>query len=459
MIWINRAFICILLLSISGFVSSSIYLVLEKKLYQWTSAKFMVFVNTVVLFSFVIPFYYLISIMDGSESNFVNYNVVVFEGKNAYHHMIVYTRDVFSYIKYIDNIWFMGVLFFIVMKIFLYLCTIMQIKRTSFMMQSDIWVSTFEKIRGNYTKQNVTLLESHEITNPFTVGILHKYIVIPSMMIDALDAEEIAFILCHECYHVSQNDMGRKFLIILLQCFHWFNPLFYLLKNNLSIWMEIACDEAVTENFDGRQKKKYAALIIQSLELQNMYNRNHLYCICYGDHNIKHYKRRILEIMGDKKKNGLYGKVFVSALAVCSLTFSNVVAKAADAPVNMMFSNNVSIENQTETEVVPTLINVQDMFLDVTFKTLEENFEEFVIDTSESVTYEIVDGDSEIENINADVALQHIHTTKDVVIKVHKKHTDGSCTTTYYEGKQCSKCGVTWKGDVINVVNMAKCMH
>ena len=47
--------------------------------------------------------------------------------------------------------------------------------------------------------------------------------------------------------------------------------------------------------------------------------------------------------MGEKKRNGLHGKVFVSALAVFSLTCSNVVAKAADIPINQMFSENVAV--------------------------------------------------------------------------------------------------------------------
>ncbi len=252
---INRIFVCVLLLSISGFISSSIYLILEKNLYKLTSAKFMVFANTVILLSFVIPFYYLVSIMDGSESSFISYDLVVFEGQNAYNDVVASVRDICPHIEYIDNIWFIGVLIFLAMKILMYLYMMIRIKRTSFMIQSDIWASTFQKIKEKYTTQNVLLVGSHEITSPFTIGILHKYIVIPAMMINALDEEEIEFVLRHECYHASQNDAGRKVFMIVLNCFNWFNPLFYFLQDNLSIWMEIACDEAVTEKFDARQKK------------------------------------------------------------------------------------------------------------------------------------------------------------------------------------------------------------
>ena len=54
---------------------------------------------------------------------------------------------------------------------------------------------------------------------------------------------------------------------------------------------------------------------------------------------------------------------------------------------------------------------------------------------------------------------RHAHKLVEVTLREHKKASDGSCTTTYYAGKQCSVCGATWKGDVINVVTMKKCTH
>ena len=254
----------------------------------------MVFTNTVVLFSFVIPFYYLVSITDGSEGSFIDYDLIVFEGQNAYNNIVAGVRDIFPHIEYIDDIWFIGVLIFIAMKILMYLYTVTHIKRTSFMIQSDVWASVFEKIMEKYTTHNVLLMGNNKTTSPFTVGILHKYIVIPAIMINALDEEEIEFVLSHECYHA---------------------------------------------------------------------------------------------------------------------------------------------------------------------KTPEENFEVFIVDTSNDITYEIIYVNSEIKNMDADVEPRHIHTIKDAVIKIHEKHIDGSCTTTYYEGRQCTGCGLTWRGDFIKTVTENPCMH
>lgn len=96
---INRIFICVTLLSISGLVFSSIYLPLERFLYRMVSAKFMVFINTLALFSFVLPFYYIVSLLEGSETAFVDYDAVVFDGKTIYDNVVAdaLTYQVYRY--------------------------------------------------------------------------------------------------------------------------------------------------------------------------------------------------------------------------------------------------------------------------------------------------------------------------------------------------------------------------
>ena len=55
MMIIDRIFITVLLLSISGFVFCIVFFSLERYAFRLTSAKTMVSVNTTALFSFVIP--------------------------------------------------------------------------------------------------------------------------------------------------------------------------------------------------------------------------------------------------------------------------------------------------------------------------------------------------------------------------------------------------------------------
>ena len=65
---IERAFIMVILMSISGFVFCAIFLPFEKFASKIVSPKTMVHANTVALLSFVLPFYFAISIKDGTEA-------------------------------------------------------------------------------------------------------------------------------------------------------------------------------------------------------------------------------------------------------------------------------------------------------------------------------------------------------------------------------------------------------
>lgn len=96
----------------------------------------------------------------------------------------------------------------------------------------------------------------------------------------------------------------------------------------------------VTKSFDERQRKKYAGLIIKVLSLQNVPKEKDFYCICYSGDGIKSYKRRILEVLQEKKRKGILGKTIVSVLTIFLLIFGNMIAKEADIPVNMLFSDN-----------------------------------------------------------------------------------------------------------------------
>ena len=135
---INRAFICVLLLSVSGFIASSIYLLFEKFIYRITSAQFMVVINTVVLLAFVIPFYFPVSILDKSEYYFMHYDLVIMKGADRCSNLAAYWRSAFPFLHCIDMIWFAFVLLFLVTKVILYGCTISRVKRKCFAIESFI---------------------------------------------------------------------------------------------------------------------------------------------------------------------------------------------------------------------------------------------------------------------------------------------------------------------------------
>ena len=108
---IERAFIVALLLSISGFVFCAIFLPFEKIAYKWTSARTMVYVNTVALFSFVTPLYFVISLRDGSEKAFIQSDLLIHQDISGYDGFIYNVRDQI-HMEYLGTIWLIGVIGF-----------------------------------------------------------------------------------------------------------------------------------------------------------------------------------------------------------------------------------------------------------------------------------------------------------------------------------------------------------
>lgn len=457
---IDCAFIAVLLLSISGFVFCAIFLPFERYAYKHCSAKTMVFANTAALFAFIIPFYYIVSVKDGSESKFINSNLLVYEDKTNYGEFVGCFREL-GIVEYLGIIWLIGMIIFLIYHLLSYISFVGNIRNNMFIIKDDIWFSKFTEIKTEKDLSNVSIIGCSNISTPCTVGIKTKFIVVPAYMMNSFDDVEINYILRHEIYHVSHGDLPRKILMMVLNCANWFNPLYYILRERLSEWMEVACDEEITKDFDKHQRMKYCQLILKILELERSRKEKIKFSVGFAGFDVKNYKRRMTKIMKRNQVNSLWGKVTVASVVLVSMISGNVVAKAADVPVNQMFSKNTEVVTTEEVEVIESV----DVFIEDEYGYIEYEssgkFVELNISDLTDVTYEIIYKDGFVEKLSdvPNAEERHAHTLVDVTIKEHKKASDGSCTTTYYDGSKCSSCGATWKGDVIKVTTLTKCTH
>lgn len=134
---IERAFIVALLLSISGFVFCAIFLPFEKIAYKWTSARTMVYVNTVALFSFVTPLYFVISLRDGSEKAFIQSDLLIHQDISGYDGFIYNVRGQI-HMEYLGTIWLIGVIGFFIYYVWKYASLLYAVKKSMFYVQDDI---------------------------------------------------------------------------------------------------------------------------------------------------------------------------------------------------------------------------------------------------------------------------------------------------------------------------------
>lgn len=458
---IDRVFIAVLLLSISGVVFCAIFLPFEKLAFRLTSAKTMVAVNTAALFTFILPFYFIDALfIDKSEFIFQNYNILVFEDRSMYENAVGFVREL-DFIKHLSWLWLLGVVVFSAYHLYSYIRLYKKVREGEFKLDDDEWGACFDRLKKENNLYNVKLIGSCGINTPCTIGLRNKYIIIPSSLVNIFDAEEKEFILRHEFYHLIHRDTLRMFLVIILSAANWFNPLFRFLKENLSAWQEIACDEEVTKNFSKKKRSKYCALTIKILEQEVEPGENKLFRLGFDGDDFRYHQRRLDEVMQKNERKGIWGKAVVASLAMFSMVSGNVVAKAADGPVNQLFSKNaevVSTGEIREIEEIDTLYD--DDFTSVSNGTTEK-FVEFAPVDTEDTTYKIIyhEFEQDVTIMQDEAEPRHSHTFVSTKLEEHKKFSDGSCKTTYYDAKKCTGCGLIWKGDVIKETTYPKCPH
>ncbi len=112
-------------------------------------------------------------------------------------------------------------------------------------------------------KRHIKIRMSPDIQSPMLVGVLLPVIYIPCREIPI---EYMRMVFLHELTHYKRKDLAFKWLSLFVNAVHWFNPLAYLLRANLSEACEVSCDMAVTKNMSDTEQKIYMKTILDLVE-------------------------------------------------------------------------------------------------------------------------------------------------------------------------------------------------
>lgn len=171
----------------------------------------------------------------------------------------------------------------------------------------------------------VRLLASPLVQSPMLVGFFRPTILLPSEHLPDSDAR---YILAHELTHFRRRDLWKKFLMNMIQCIHWFNPVVYLLSRDFAYWLETSCDEEVVSSLDYAQRKEYGYLLINYAPATR-----HVGPRLYVSFTSCRYKlKRRISIMlnSNKKSRSLLGLLLALALVVGCLATSALAANISD---------------------------------------------------------------------------------------------------------------------------------
>ncbi len=124
------------------------------------------------------------------------------------------------------------------------------------------------------------LVTTDLVTTPLVFGIRKPYIIIPQISLAEADLE---YVLAHEIAHYYQGDLYIKFFFEIFHAIYWWNPLYYIIKNQISTLLEINVDIRVSRQYEHFDKLCYLECLLKVAKLQDSTNDTKFLAAFNGD--------------------------------------------------------------------------------------------------------------------------------------------------------------------------------
>ena len=261
----------------------------------------------------------------GTISGTVNYDAITTVGKN----LIGYSVDWF---RIIGVMWITGAVIF-----FFYLL----LRQRSFNHMVKRWSVEIEDLRLLKLLQDIQyemdifvpikFKVCSCITTPMVTGFFSPVVLLPSIDIST---DSMLLILRHELIHFKRGDIWYKLLTLAANAIHWFNPVVYLISQEISTRCEISCDEEVIKGSNLNIRRSYGETIISTAKSSSAFNT--ALSTSFYDSN-RNIKQRIYSIMDTGKKKG--GTLLATCILVGTLCTGVVFAyddRAMDTSIATM---------------------------------------------------------------------------------------------------------------------------
>ena len=169
------------------------------------------------------------------------------------------------------------------------------------------------------------LLVCPGLRSPMQAGLLRPMVLLP----DENSGEEVLrAALLHELTHYRRLDLCYKWLAEAAVCVHWFNPLVYVLRRELSRECELSCDEGVLGRLDESGRRVYGASLLALARPVSGPTKNNMTLAMSRDG--EQLKERLYAIMKFESRGKLTVVAAVSVAAALCLCGVLAGACAAD---------------------------------------------------------------------------------------------------------------------------------
>ena len=193
---------------------------------------------------------------DGAQQNNAEFNAPI-----EYKEVTVATNVRLRLTDLAAYIWGPGAMVFLLTLFISYFIFLNRKKKNSTAVSDGEILKSVKKELG--IKRNIPIRMADDVSSPMLIGVLFPCVYIPSRTVSD---DKMRMILRHELTHYKRGDLVIKWFAALVNAVHWFNPLCYLARKNLSEACEISCDMAVTHNMSEEELKVYMQTILELAE-------------------------------------------------------------------------------------------------------------------------------------------------------------------------------------------------
>ena len=181
-----------------------------------------------------------------------------------------------------------------------------------------------------------------QLETPVAVGIFHTRVIMPSCS-RSWATNERQMVLEHELAHIDRKDVFWQFVVSLIKCFIWFQPLAWIASRRMNFEREIACDDHVLNQ--GCDAVEYSeALLSITTKLGKATITNQLMLQAFE----KPIEKRLVSILSDQVNRARPSRLLSVAMG-CLFVFGWLAFAVAVAPstpqFTLPFGANVSGED------------------------------------------------------------------------------------------------------------------
>lgn len=185
----------------------------------------------------------------------------------------------------------------------------------------------------NFTKRNITVRVSKNLSSPLITGIFRPVLLLPDTK---MTAEQLNNILRHEMTHFKRYDILYKWFVAFVKSVHWFNPTIYFIDRQIDLECEISCDLTATKNMNQAEKISYINTI---LDLLSESNKKSVPLTTGMTGNMKILKRRFTMIKYRKESSTRMR--IISIISAILIVFSALFTSGVSA--DNIFNDNYNI--------------------------------------------------------------------------------------------------------------------